>query len=536
MSEPGKNIDNELEKQLENFLNIGIALSAEKDHQKLLEMILSEARRITGADAGTLYLVEDKKLISEIIHNDTMKTYKGGTSKEKADLPPVPLEENYVSGYVAITGKTVNIDDVYTDENFDFTGPRKYDSLTGYRTKSILVIPLKNHHEEVIGVLQLINALNQQGNITSFTHRHETVVRSLGSLAAISLTNQHLLAEIENLFESFVQVMVTAIDNITPYNATHTEKVSKVASELGRAVHYSNKDAFKNECFDKKRLKQLEMSGWLHDIGKISIPLTIMNKSTRLDQKLPQVINRIKLAKEQALKLKKEALIHQLDNLSDEKTVNNPGKKDTYIDTDTNSIQELKSLTQKIQEECKNIEEEYNSILDLIEKADNPDNIIDEDMEKKLKQIAKYTFYNENGKEIPLLTEEELKCLTISKGTLTLQEKKAMEKHVVMTEEMLQRIPFTRKLARVPEFSSLHHEFLDGSGYPRGLKGKDIPLEGRILALADIFDALTARDRPYKKGMSVEKALDILKALAEENKLDEDLYELFVENKIWEKV
>ncbi|UMZ74962.1 HD family phosphohydrolase [Natranaerofaba carboxydovora] len=510
MSNPGK-IHSEVEKQLKNFLSIGIALSAEKDHNKLMEMILNEARRITGADAGTLYLAKENELSIEIIHNDTMNTYKGGTSNEEADLPPVPLEKEYVSGYVALTGKSVNIADVYEDKNFDFTGPQKYDRMTGYRTKSMLVIPLKNHLDEVIGVLQLINALDQGRDMTSFSQKHETIVKSLASLAAISLTNQQLIEEIENLFESFVQVMVTAIENKTPYNASHTEKVSKLAVKLAKAVHNSNKEPFGDEFFEEDRLKQLEMSGWLHDIGKVSIPLSVMNKKTRLDESLTLVLTRINLAKEQAQKEKIEELITK-----------NRDADDANLDA------------KKIQKECQAVIEKYDKILETIKAADNPDNFIDEDKKNELIEIANIKYKDETGEKKPLLTEEDLECLTVSKGTLTEDEKNIMQQHVDITEKILSKIPFTKKLSKVQEFSCMHHESLDGKGYPKGLEEEDIPLEARILAIADIYDALTASDRPYKKGIPVEKALNIMKSMVEEKKLDKDLYELFVEEKIYE--
>lgn len=532
MANPG-NIHSEVEKQLENFLSIGIALSAEKDHNKLMEMILNEARRITGADAGTLYLVKENELSIEIIHNDTMGTYKGGTSSEEADLPSVPLEKDYVSGYVALTGKSVNIADVYEDESFDFTGPQKYDRMTGYRTKSMLVIPLKNHLDEVIGVLQLINALDRGKNTTSFSRKNETIVKSLASLAAISLTNQQLIEEIENLFESFVQVMVTAIESKTPYNATHTEKVSKLATGLARAVHECTREPFRDEYFDTNRLKQLEMSGWLHDIGKISIPLNVMNKRTRLDEKFAEVTTRVHLAKEQALNNKYQEILESRLKSSSEFIHQQNSHHNSHYNSDHNSNY---NSNPGWQEELNKIEAKFNNILELLKYADDPSNVIDAGTEKKLHEVAELTYYDETGNKKPLLTEKELNCLTIPRGTLTREEKEAMEEHVNITEKILKQIPFTKKLARVPEFSSMHHESLDGKGYPKGLEEEDIPLEGKILAIADIFDALTARDRPYKKGMPVNKALDIMKSMVQENKLDGDLFELFLENKIWEKV
>ena len=292
-------------RQLENLVSIGIALSAEKDSNKLLEMIMYEARRVTNADAGTLYLVEGEQLRMKIIHNKTMNTFLGGKGEE-INLPPVPISREYVSGYVAVTAEAVNIPDVYEAKGFDFSGPRKYDAMTGYRTCSMLVIPLKNHLEEVIGVLQLLNAKDEEtGEIIPFNPGYQAIVQSLSSLTAIALTNMQLIQEIEDLFESFVQVMVTAIDAQTPYNATHTQQVSRLSRLIALEINRAESGPLAKEYFDEDRLKVLVMAGWLHDIGKVATPLKVMNKATRLDEQLPLVLARI----DYAMQKEKNALL-----------------------------------------------------------------------------------------------------------------------------------------------------------------------------------------------------------------------------------
>jgi GAF domain-containing protein len=279
---------------LEELLNIGIALSAEKDHTKLLERILREARRITNADAGTLYLCEEDRLVFKIIHNDTLGIYQGGQD-EPVDLPPVPLDPANVSSWVALHKKSVNIPDVYETSNFDFSGPKKYDAIIGYRTGSMLVVPLENYGGEVIGVLQLLNAKNEQGQIIPFAPELEKIVFSLASQAAVSLTNMQYIQEIDNLFHSFVQVMATAIDARTPYNVNHTRHIAQLAEKFAAYLDSLTSGPFSQEKFSENRTAQLVMAAWLHDIGKVAIPLNVMDKPSRLGERIGYVRQRLEL-------------------------------------------------------------------------------------------------------------------------------------------------------------------------------------------------------------------------------------------------
>lgn len=516
----------EIVRQLENLASIGIALSAEKDSNKLLEMIMYEARRVTNADAGTLYLVEGEQLRMKIIHNKTMNTFRGGKGEE-IDLPPVPISREYVSGYVALTAEAVNIPDVYEAEGFDFSGPRKYDAMTGYRTRSMLVIPLKNHLEEVIGVLQLLNAIDEEtGKIIPFDIGYQTIVQSLSSLAAIALTNMQLIQEIENLFESFVQVIVTAIDAQTPYNATHTQQVSRLSQLIALEINQEDSGPLAKEFFDEDRLKVLVMAGWLHDIGKVATPLKVMNKATRLDEQLPLVLARI----DYVLQKERNALLWSILKKNRQISAQNEllGNADLLPFAAPASLED--------EHTCKSKIELLKSARELIIWADDPATFIDDELKEKLEALSEITFTGEDGKVYPLLSPAELASITVAKGTLTDEERKIMEDHVVITAKMLSKLPFTKKLARAPELACMHHEHLDGKGYPKGLKGDEIPLEARILAIADIYDALTASDRPYKKGMSVENALKIMGFMVKEGKLDSDIMNLFIRRKVWEKL
>jgi HD-GYP domain-containing protein (c-di-GMP phosphodiesterase class II) len=487
------------EEHLEELLNIGIALSAEKDHTKLLERILTEARKITGADAGTLYLCGDEGLLFKIIQNDTMGVYQGGQG-EPVDLPPVPLNPDNihnVSSWVALNKKSVNIPDVYTAEDFDFSGPKKYDALTNYRTKSMLVVPLENYEGEVIGVLQLINAKNDQGEIVPFATEMEKIIFSLASQAAVSLTNMQYIEEIDNLLHSFVQVMATAIDARTPYNVNHTRSIAELAEKLALYIDGLENGPLAAERFPENRIVQLVMAAWLHDIGKVAIPLSVMDKPSRLGKRREIVDMKLELA---AVQLKYE-LSQAKAQAADPAVEADFEQKLAYLD----------------------------HVADLIAKVDLPSTFVDKELAEELNKIARWEYLPGQY----LLTDEELKDLCIPRGTLNDEERKIMENHVAVAQRMLDKIPFNSRLKDVPAWALSHHELLDGTGYPLGLRGEEIPLEARLLTILDVYDALTATDRPYKKPMPPQAALNILDKMAEEGKLDRLLLDAFKKSRVW---
>lgn len=495
---------------LENLLNIGIALSAEKNHNRLLEMILTEARRITNADAGTLYLCEGDRLVFKIMQNKTMNTFLGGRG-EPINIPPVKMVKENVSAYVAITGKSVNIPDVYNADEFDFSGPRKYDKISGYHTQSLLVVPMEDPESQIIGVLQLINSLEDDNKtISPFDKQYQRVIESLASQAAISLTNARLINDIEQLFHSFVQVITTAIDAQTPYNANHSRRVALLSGELAAAINGSGGEHWRDKKFTEETLQQLVMAGWLHDIGKVATPLEVLNKSTRLDR-IELVLQRF----DYIYQCKINELYRERCSLAQE------GKSLFSEDAETDFRNQL---------------EEVIKARELVMKANNPATFVDDNLARRLTEIASLTYRDVNGKKLPYLTPQELESLTVRKGTLTDSERKIMEDHVAITARMLEKIPFIKKYENIPLYSALHHEHLDGKGYPNGLAGDQIPLEARILALVDVYDALTAADRPYKKALSVEESLRILGFMVKDGKLDANLFELFKERRIWEKI
>lgn len=475
------------EKQFKDILEIGIMLAVEKNHNHLFGLILENAMTITNCDGGTLYLAQEDSLAFKIMRTISMNVYEGSDG-EIISLPPVPLREENVCAYSAIHRQTINIQDVYHNEEFDFSGPKSYDSMTGYHTKSILVIPLQNHENELIGVLQLINAMDEQGNVTAFDPGFERIVLSLASQAAISISNMRYIQEIKGLLYSFVEAMATVVDRRTPYNANHTRNVAMYASEFVDYLNQEHRAGRYREYFDSNRKEQLVLAASLHDIGKMTVPLSVMNKATRLDSHLQEILTRFELIR-------------------------------SYLKIDfyENRIS---------REECRQKLSYLENAAVLVQKV-NTLSILPKELEESVIELSSHIYKKEDGEELPYLSKYERDCLLIHRGTLTDEERKVMEDHVVMTSRILDNIHFNYHYRNVPLWAGSHHELLDGSGYPMHLTAEQMPAEIRILALADIFDALTAKDRPYKEPVPLEEALRILRDMAEHGKLDRELVELF---------
>ena len=509
------------QKHIKQLTEIGLALSAEKNISKLLEMILDEARDLSNADAGTLYIVDDDKmhLCFEIMQNDTMKTRMGGTSGIEITLPKVPLYINgqpnhsNVSSYTALTGEIVNIPDVYEAEGFDFTGPRKYDSTTGYRSKSMLVIPMKNHENEIIGVLQLLNAKDiKTGEVVSFFTEYVNLVASLASQAAVALTKTQLIQDLKNLFYSFIKSIATAIDEKSPYTGGHIKRVVFLTMMLAEEINKAADGPFKNVYFNEDEMEELRLAAWMHDVGKITTPEYVVDKST----KLQTISDRIFLI---------ETRFCLIAKLIENKYLN---QKIEVLKSGKNIKTAIKRIDQELGGKIGLI---YNE-LDFIKTCNKSGEFMDDDKIKKIKSIAEKTYLVDNKKHY-YLTEDEVKNLCIRKGSLTKEERKIIENHAAMTLKILKQLPFPRKLANVPEYAAAHHEKLDGSGYPRGLTEKEMPFQSRIMAVADIFEALTAKDRPYKKPMKLSQAVKIMGFMKKDKHIDPDIYDLFINNRLF---
>lgn len=503
-------------KHVRKRTHIGLALSAEKNISKLLEMIVDEARDISSADAGTLYILDkyEKQLHFEILQNDTMKTRMGGTSGVEVSLPNVPLyidgKPNYsnVSSHVALTDEIINIPDVYEAEGFDFTGPRNYDAATGYRSKSMLVIPMKNHENEIIGVLQLLNAQDPETDeVIEFSAGDVNLVASLASQAAVALTNTQLIQELNNLLYAFVKSIATAIDEKSPYTGGHINRVVDLTMIITEKINETGEGPFKDIHLSEDEIEELRLAAWMHDVGKITTPEHVVDKSTKLET----IFDRINLI---------ETRFNLIARLIENKYMH---RKIELLQNREIAESETSRLDEALSAEIKILYEE----LDFIRACNSGGEFMSDDRMKRIREIADKTF-SLNNTTHPYLTEDEVKNLFVQKGTLTQEERNVIENHATMTLKMLNQLPFPRKLSNVPEYASAHHEKLDGSGYPRHLTEKDLPLQSRIMAVADIFDALTARDRPYKKPMKLSQAKKIMGFMKKDKHIDPDIYDLFI--------
>ena len=499
--------------QIKKMSDIGRALSGVHDLNTLLEMIVDQARNFTNADAGTLYIVENNTLRFQIVQNDSLKIRMGGKSGETIPFPPVELKETNVSAFVALKGLSVNIQDVYDTELFDFTGPKKFDQSTGYRSKSMLVVPLRNHENDVIGVLQLLNATNPISNeVIAFSQDYENLSESLASQAAVSITNAKLIANMTELFEAFVKVMATAIDEKSPVTGGHIRRVADLTLTMAEVIHDIDEGHFKDKTFSPDQMYELRIAAYMHDIGKVTSPVEIVEKA----KKLQTIFDRI-----QYVRLRMAYIIQKIKLEGQEAKIK--------ILQNGSSPEKLNSIEKETLEKLIEIEE----ILRFINKCNEPGEFLDDEILVRLKEVSEKTYIDDAGEQQPFLTADELVNLSIRRGSITEKERQKMQGHAAVTLKMLKQIPFTKKLKNIPDFAGAHHEFLNGKGYPLGLKGDEISFEGRLMAVTDIAEALTASDRPYKKAMPLETVYRILRSMVEGGELDPNLVELFIEKEVY---
>ena len=476
---------------MDRMIAIAIAMSTEKNITALLDLILKEAMDITACDGGTVYIREKDGL-----HFCNMVTLSKGfhramTGKEDI-LPPVPMDRKHVCACAALDHKKINIQDIYLSDTYDFSGAERYDSMNGYRTKSMLVIPMEDEKNRIIGVLQLINAQDGAGNIVPFEKEDEGIISALSSLAAISLNNNRLARTVYDLLHSFVAVMVDAVDAKSPYNANHTRNMARYArkfadwldsADAGWRIPEEEKDAFL-------------MSVWLHDIGKLVIPLSVMDKATRLGGLEDRVFGKIEAA---SLREEIRGLKHPEE------------------------AAEAAAMREKLQHAA-----------GLVRKANTAGYLPDE-MIEELKELAGLPCLRGDGSRGPLLDEEEVEAITVQRGTLTEEERREMNRHVEYTANLLSSMIFEGDYEKVPSWAAMHHELLNGSGYPDHLTAERIPKEVRLITILDIYDALTAEDRPYKPPMAPEKAFRILESMRDEGKLDGTILKEFEDSGAWKR-
>ncbi|HLD09853.1 MAG TPA: HD domain-containing phosphohydrolase, partial [Methylophilaceae bacterium] len=510
----------ELLKRLERLNAIGVALSAEHNNQRLLEMILLGAKEITNADGGTLYTVtDDARLKFEIMRTQTLNIAMGGTTGKEIPFPPLPLyladgtpNLNMVAAYTVLNDRTVNIPDAYEAEGFDFSGTRKFDQSTGYRSKSFLTIPMKNHENEIIGVLQLINAIDPDTNeIVTFSAANQQLVESLASQAAVALTNHNLIEGLKGLFEAFIELIADAIDEKSPYTGGHCQRVPELTMMLADAANHTRVGPLKDFSMSEKDIYELRIAAWLHDCGKVTTPESVMDKPT----KLSTIFDRIHLVEQRFELLKKQAecdMLHkQLEAMKGGQSLDG-AKLDIQLATFKRQLDEDR---------------------DFLCSANIGSEFMTPEHQQRIRDIAAYTLQDAGGKPTNLLTENEVYNLNIARGTLTSEERAIINNHIVVTINMLESLPYPKDLRRVPEYAGGHHERMDGKGYPRGLTREQMSVPARVMGIADIFEALTSRDRPYKKAKTLSESLNILGKMKLDNHIDPDLFDVFIREKVY---
>ena len=501
------------------FLNeVGAALSQEKDINRLLEIILTAATKITNADGGALYRLIDGHLKFEIVLNTTLDIKLGGTSGLPIPFPSLPLRNQdggannaMIATYAANNDESVNIADAYLAKGFDFSGTRNFDKQTGYRSTSFLAIPMKDHEGEVIGVLQLLNALDVAGNVVAFTHEDQRLAESLASQAAIALTNRMLITQLEVLFESLIQLINTAIDDKSPYTGAHCERVPTLTMMIADAASKSTEGPLAGFSMSERERYELKIAGLLHDCGKITTPVHVVDKSTKLET----IFDRIEFVAQRFEILKRDAEIKYLRAKLEGGSV---GAAEAHYQAALKSIDDDRAFLRRV-----NVGAERRS-QDVLER-DNA----------RINQIGSQTFTNERGESSTFLSEDERESLSIPSGTLTHVERSIINHHIDATIKMLEALPWPRHLKNVPEYAGGHHERMDGRGYPRGLTREQMSIPARIMGIADIFEALTARDRPYKTGKTLSESLNILGNFKLNGHIDPDLFDIFVREKIYLK-
>lgn len=493
--------------RLSNLNAIGAALSSERDINRLLENILDAAKKITNADAGTLYLVDVEKqvLTFEILSNDSLNIRMGGTSGVPIPFYPIQL---YVDGqpnnamvvsHAALSGETVNISDAYIAAGYDFSGTKKFDAKTGYHSRSFLAVPMRNHDNEIIGVLQLINATEADtGKVLRFSKDDQKLLESLASQAAIAISNRRLIQQLEDLFESFISLINTAIDDKSPYTGGHCERVPTLTMMLAEAANRSKHGSLKDFNLTDKDRYELKIAGLLHDCGKITTPVHVVDKST----KLQTIFDRIHLVDTRFEVLKRDAEIAYLRGI---KTQDEFESTVRQLDEDREFLRHSNIGTEKMSE---------SDVAHVL-------------------RIAQYQWRNVQGERVDFLTAEELENLTIRAGTLTANERQIINHHILVTIKMLESLPWPNHLKRVPEYAGGHHERMDGKGYPKGLTREQMSVQARLMGIADIFEALTAKDRPYKEGKTLTESLNILGKFKESGHIDPDLFDVFIREKVY---
>ena len=479
------------------------------------------AKNIARADGGTLYRLADdrRSLRFEIIRTDSLGIAMGGSTGREVPFAPIPLFKDdgapnvhNVAACAVNQDRTVNVEDAYAEAGFDFSGTRRFDTQTGYRSRSFLTVPMKNHEDEIIGVLQLINARDASGAVRAFSGTDQRLAESLASQAAVVLTNRLLISRLEHLFESFINLINSAIDDKSPYTGGHCERVPVLTTMLADAACNTTTGPLADFDMDDAQRYELKIAGLLHDCGKVTTPIHVVDKATKLET----IFDRIHLIDTRF------EIVHrdiEVELLRERIAAMQAGERANLADMEAELTRRVRAV---------------NEDRDFLRKANIGAESMDAEDRARVHAIAsRWPRRDEAGCETPFLTADEVANLTIAYGTLTPEERRVINHHIDITIQMLEALPWPKHLQNVPEFAGGHHERMDGKGYPRGLSGEQMSVQARMMAIADVFEALTAKDRPYKRGKTLTEALSILGRMKLTGHIDPDLFDVFVREKVY---
>ena len=491
---------------LEDILNIGTILSTEKDAEKLYEIILKAAMDFTRSDAGTLYrLTDDKQLSFDIIHTRSKGVHLGGKSGQPITAAPIQLflpdgepDHSKIVSHAIHTHETVQVDDVYASSRFDFSGTHAFDKQNGYQSKSVLAVPLRTPDGEIIGALQLLNPLDEHGAVRSFTNQEQAVVRSLASQMAVALANRILIDAQAALFDSMIQLINSAIDDKSPYTGGHCSRVPQLTLMMADAVNRCGHGPLASFQMTDEDRAELRVAGFLHDCGKISTPVHVVDKATKLEA----IHDRIEM-----VELRFELVIKEIEI--------------ALLKGELSAEQAQQKRQQALED------------IEFFKKSNTGSESMRDEHVQRIAQLAQqYGWVDAKGRAQAAVTPDEAKNLSIRYGTLNNEEREIINHHITLTINLLEQLPWPKHLRNVPEYAGGHHEKMDGKGYPKGLTREQMSVQARCMGIADIFEALTASDRPYKKAKTLSESLKIMGSMKLGQHIDPDLFDVF----IWEKV
>ncbi|HCA23088.1 MAG TPA: metal-dependent phosphohydrolase [Pseudomonas sp.] len=478
------------------------ALSVEEDDQRILEQVVDSAMALLNSDGGTLYTYQGGCLHFNVLRNRSLQL------RDTPDVAPIPLydDSGRLSDLVvahALAGEcSIRVDDAYQDTRFDFSGTRRFDARLGYKSHSFLCVPLKDHENQNIGVLQLINAQDAEGRVIPFAEEHQLLAESLGAIAAITLTQRELIAAQKGLFESFIKLIAEAIDHKSPVTGRHCQKVPEIAMLIADALCTAADGEYADFSFSEQELYELKIAAWLHDCGKITTPESIIEKASKLER----IVDGIELIAGRAREWQQALLIEVLQRA--------PG--------DAQALAECRAQQQQVDDD-----------MAFLRRVNQGSEFLAEEDIQRIEHIGQQCWTGSDGAQRHLLSADEVRSLSISRGTLLPEEIQVMRDHIVVTNRMLRSLHYPRYLQNVPDIAGNHHEHLDGSGYPRGLDAQQMAVRDRIMCIADIFEALTAPDRPYKQGMKLSQALTIIGRNVVAGRLDAEIFTQFVRQGVY---